>query len=842
MVQLKRDPRSPSGALTLGGPPVLPAPERPAPTGGRIKVCGARFVLGERPVPIRGVTYGTFAARSDGELYPERAAVRADFEAMAASGVNVVRTYTLPPPDVLDAARENEIRVFAGLVHHDWRTERGTDRAARSRVRAAAWAEADRALERLAGDPIVFGVSVGNEYAVDLVRMHTPAHVAATLGEMVDRLHEGDPDLLVTYVNFPTTEFLQVPGIDFAAYNVFLDDPAALRAYLQRLQVTHEGIPLVVSELGVAGAAGPTGQALADQLEAVDAAGCAGAFVFSWTDDWCVGGVRVEGWSFGLTDENRLAKPPLGAFSRWARREVPVELRAEWPRLSAVVCAYNEERNIDRCVRSLLATGYPDLEVIVCDDGSEDRTAEIAEGHPVTVIRLPRGGLSRARNAGLEMASGDIVAYLDADAECSSEWPFHLALSLEDGAAATGGPNVPFPDAGFVERAVAACPGNPRQVLLSHDRAEHVPGCNMAFRREVLAEVGGFDPRYRTAGDDVDLCWRLVDAGHRIAYAPAALVYHHRRATVRGYLRQQRGYGRAERLLADVHGHRFNRLGQARWSGTVYGMTPLLPRLLRPVVYTGWAGQAPYQTVELRRAERAAALATALVPVAAGAALLAGVAGAATGARWLAASVLTAVVGVVAFAVAVALSVAPARQEAAPWRHRALVGALHVAQPLARTWGRVMPAPQRAARTGHPWPAERGPWLASLSRALGELGVHTTTAPSGAGWDLRAGRGLLALAYVNVAVVWSWEARARVRYRPTVPAVGLVPSAGAFGWGIGGPAAVVVAVAAALVACLFSLVRLRSRINVALSATAPHWTPGPQRANASGRRSGRERR
>src|SRR5207237_1752789 len=73
-----------------------------------------------------------------------------------------------------------------------------------------------------------------------------------------------------------------------------------------------------------------------------------------------------------------------------------------------------------------------------------------------------------------------------------------------------------------------------------------------------------------TAGDDVDICWRIADRGLRLAFAPAAIVWHHRRGSARAYLRQQRGYGEAEAELAAKHPSRYNGFGGALWRGRVY--------------------------------------------------------------------------------------------------------------------------------------------------------------------------------------------------------------------------------------------------------------------------------
>jgi GT2 family glycosyltransferase len=105
------------------------------------------------------------------------------------------------------------------------------------------------------------------------------------------------------------------------------------------------------------------------------------------------------------------------------------------------------------------------------------------------------------------------------------------------------------PGDGLTAAAVANAPGGPLHVLLADTLAEHIPGCNMAFWRDRLAAIGGFDAQFRVAGDDVDVCWRLQERGWTLGFHPSAVVWHHRRGSLRRFWRQQRGYGHAEALL-----------------------------------------------------------------------------------------------------------------------------------------------------------------------------------------------------------------------------------------------------------------------------------------------------
>src|SRR5919112_608627 len=136
----------------------------------RVLTDGRHLSLGGRPYRIRGATYGTFRPRPDGQLFPEADRIAEDVAAMAAAGLNTVRTYTVPPNELLDAAAEKGLRVLVGVHYDDWR-QHGTGRRAHQAVFDAGRRALDQALERVAGLPHVLAVSIGNEGPGDLVRL-----------------------------------------------------------------------------------------------------------------------------------------------------------------------------------------------------------------------------------------------------------------------------------------------------------------------------------------------------------------------------------------------------------------------------------------------------------------------------------------------------------------------------------------------------------------------------------------------------------------------------------------------------------------------------------------------
>lgn len=720
----------------------------------RIQTDGKFFRIGERRFDFHGVTYGTFQPRSsDGARFPERETIKHDLAAINEAGFTVLRTYTTPPDDLVDSAADWDLRVLAGVFFPDWRYMVGTSHRERRRIVAEARRVVRCAARRFADNEQILGLTIGNEVPADVLRWLGTNTVARTIAELTEVVREEDPNLLVTYANFPTAEYLPLGDVDFLTFNVFLEQQADFRRYLTRLQHLAGDRPLVLGEVGLDAHRGtPSGEqrqaeVLDWQLATAIERGVAGSCVFSWTDEWWVGDAAVEGWYFGLTRSDRTPRPSLEVAKRWNQRGVR-DLDHAWPSLSVVICAYNAEPTLDECLRHVCALDYPELDIVVVDDGSTDATAQIAARYPrARLVQIEHAGLSVARNAGIEAARGEFIAYLDSDAYPSPEWPYYLALGFETrSVGGVGGPNVPPVTDPLGAQRVARAPGGPLHVLIADDRAEHIPGCNMAFRSDVLTGVGGFDPVFTAAGDDVDLCWRILDRGWEIGFHPAALVWHHRRAGLRPYLRQQRGYGRAEALVEARHPDRFTRTGSARWRGRIYDSFPAPLRHQR--IYRGLYGAAAYQSV-YRSGGYAIDLAHQVgLPIAA-LALLTAPAGFLS--PWLALPALFAAVGVAALFGLDAMRARLPRQADVPMlRFRIGVAVMHLLQPLVRTWGRLgsrdlarrdlpgdvtIPGPVKKVGRGVlliPATADRAEIAASLVAVLRRLGQRVLPA---SGWE-----------------------------------------------------------------------------------------------------------
>jgi hypothetical protein len=263
-------------------------------------------------------------------------------------------------------------------------------------------------------------------------------------------------------------------------------------------------------------------------------------------------------------------------------------------------------------------------------------------------------------------------------------------------------------------------------------------------------------------------------------------------------------------MLSGQHPHRFNRLGAARWTGFVYGGPRILPRLLRPVVYHGPMGTAPFQSEQRDRTALAVMWATAMVPLVVFVAIVTLPLALVT--RMFLAVPAGALLLLVGFAVCVAASTTPAPGEAF-WRIRMLVGVLHVLQPIARMWGRLRgkPLPPRE-RTEQCWTGSREDWLLALQHDLSSRWCAVRQGLTQDSWDLEVRVGPALRCRVHTAVTWGWNPVARRSWSLTIPAtVVIVASAVALAVAPPEAALVLAALVTSTIAEAAVLLRLSSR-------------------------------
>jgi O-antigen biosynthesis protein len=736
----------------------------------RPRVGGKFLFVGNDKFWVRGVTYGAFRPDPKGREYHDPTVLERDFSLMAANGINAVRIpHTMPPRELLDTAQKHGLRVMVGLSAEQYAGFL-IDRKGAPDVEELVRAKA----RSCAGHPALLCYALGNEIAAPVVRWLGRGRVESYLERLYWAVKAEDPSGLVTYVNYPTTEYLHLPFLDLVTFNVYLESQDRLQAYLARLHNIAGDRPLLMSEIGLDSLRnGETtqAQALEWQLRTTFAPGCAGAFIFSWTDEWHRAGAEVEDWAFGITARDRRPKPALTSV-REAFTKVPFAKELPWPKTSVIVCTFNGSRTLSQCLESLLRLDYPHYEVIVVNDGSTDSTVKIASNYGFRVITTENRGLSSARNTGLNAATGEIVAYIDDDAHADPHWLRYLASTfMNTQHVGVGGPNIAPPDDGLIAECVAHSPGNPVHILLSDSEAEHIPGCNMAFRQAALEAIGGFDPQFRIAGDDVDVCWRLQQKGWTLGYSPGAMVWHSRRNSVRAYWQQQHNYGKAESFLEKKWPEKYNLAGHITWAGRVYGNGHQYKAWSQGKIYYGVWGSAPFQSIYqspagaleswLSMPEWYLAIA-ALAPICA------------LGFLWLpmfyALPLLVLALSAPIFQAVVSASrvcfAVPPVSRLGRFKLQITTALLHLLQPLARLTGRLGSGltfwRYNAASFTMPWPRKLAVWtehwrdpnerLKSFEADLRKAGVYVRRGGNYDRWDLEVREGLLGGARLLMAV------------------------------------------------------------------------------------------
>jgi len=218
-------------------------------------------------------------------------------------------------------------------------------------------------------------------------------------------------------------------------------------------------------------------------------------------------------------------------------------------RISIVIVSLNGERRISWCLKSVLESDWSDLELIVVDNGSTDRTTEaIKSAAPgAKLIRAEKNlGFAGGNNLGIAEATGNIIVLLNDDCEPRHDWLKAWAAAgetLPDWGVM--GCKLLYPGSDVIQHAGGLLEPNALTKhigYMEHDRGQYgevrrcdyVTGAAFAIRREALERVGTLDPEYFPIYfEECDFCFRVARAGYGVYYVPAAVVVHHESMTTK---------------------------------------------------------------------------------------------------------------------------------------------------------------------------------------------------------------------------------------------------------------------------------------------------------------------
>jgi cellulose synthase/poly-beta-1,6-N-acetylglucosamine synthase-like glycosyltransferase len=218
--------------------------------------------------------------------------------------------------------------------------------------------------------------------------------------------------------------------------------------------------------------------------------------------------------------------------------------------VSVVVPALNEAVNLARSLPLIRAQLRPRDELIVADNASKDDTAVVASGLGARVVWEPIRSRSRARNAGIREARGEIVVFVDADCTPVSGWlPTMLVPFADPTVGAVAGEIDTFDTASPLGRYLVSKGHLSQAVNFQHGFLPAAGSGNVAYRRAVLDHIGGFDEALY-AGHDADLSWRMqIETGFRLVLAPGAVVRHRQDMSLKALFRQKRRHAHGGVLL-----------------------------------------------------------------------------------------------------------------------------------------------------------------------------------------------------------------------------------------------------------------------------------------------------
>ncbi len=264
---------------------------------------------------------------------------------------------------------------------------------------------------------------------------------------------------------------------------------------------------------------------------------------------------------------------------------------ADYPDVTVIVPVRNRPEEIRACLASLQNLDYPahKLEIIVVDDASDDDTPQVVRqfSDARLIVMEQHRQASYCRNHAARAARGEVLAFIDSDCLADSTWLKELVPAFRDPSlGALGG----WVDAASVRNGLdryekvksALKMGSWFKRTEQAERFFYVPACNFLVRKEAFLGLGGFRESLHV-GEDVDLCWRLQDAGHSLEYRPMGRVLHRHRNRIGAFCKRRFEYGTSEPTLQRLHTGRVKTL-YLPWTESLFWMSILFSWVLGTAV------------------------------------------------------------------------------------------------------------------------------------------------------------------------------------------------------------------------------------------------------------------